>query len=207
MLGYKQSDEISLVLIDYQTLTTDPWLDYQVEKMCSIAASMATLAFNTAFIQNVNAWITSNLNFNSPELNEQDILNRVDVYTSRFNSALFDARAFNVPKEEVNNCILWRQQDATRNSVQLVGQAYFSHKQLQNKSCNQIQDMLFLERGINWNDYPVACKRGTCCIKQTIDVSGTIERSVTVQRKKWVIDKEIPIFSKNPEYINQLIEV
>lgn len=207
VLGYKQSDEISLILVDYQTLTTDPWLDYQVEKMCSIAASMATLAFNTAFIRNVNAWITSNLNFNSPELNEQDILNRVDVYTSRFNSALFDARVFNVPKEEVNNCILWRQQDATRNSVQLVGQAYFSHKQLQNKSCNQIQDMLFLERGINWNDYPVACKRGTCCIKQTMDVSGTIERSVTVQRKKWVIDKEIPIFSKNPEYINQLIEV
>lgn len=207
VLGYKQSDEISLVLIDYQTLTTDPWLDYQVEKMCSIAASMATLAFNTAFIRNANAWITSNLKFNSTELSEQDILNQIDIYTSRFNKALFDARVFNVPKEEVNNCILWRQQDATRNSVQLAGQAYFSHKQLQNKSCNQIQDMLFLERGINWNDYPVACKRGTCCIKQTMDVPGAIKRSVTVQRKKWVIDKEIPIFSKNPEYINQLIEV
>lgn len=207
VLGYKQSDEISLVLIDYQTLTTDPWLDYQVEKMCSISASMATLVFNTAFIRNVNSQITRNLSSNFSELIEEDILNQIDIYTSRFNKALFDARVFNVPKEEVNNCILWRQQDATRNSVQLVGQAYFSHKQLQNRSCNQIQDMLFLERGINWNDYPVACKRGTCCIKQTVNVSSATENSVTIQRKKWVIDKEIPIFSKNPEYINQLIEV
>lgn len=208
VLGYKQSDEISLVLVDYQTLTTEPWLDYQVEKMCSIAASMATLAFNTAWRKNVDAWATDiNLDWDCPDLIDPDCLNQAKVYTSRFNSALFDARVFNVPKEEVNNCILWRQQDATRNSIQLAGQAQFSYKQLHNKSCNQIQDMLFIEKGINWNDYPTSCKRGTCCIKRIVDVPGAKARSDTIQRKKWVIDRDIPIFSKKPGYINQLIEV
>ena len=208
VLGYKQSDEISLVLVDYRTLTTEPWLDYQVEKMCSIAASMATLAFNTAWKQNVEAWQSEiSSDWDCSDLIDQDNLNQAKIYISRFNSALFDARVFNVPKEEVNNCILWRQQDATRNSIQLAGQAQFSYKQLQNKFCDQIQDMLFLDKGINWNDYPVACKRGTCCIKRSVDVPGATTRSVMVQRKKWVIDKESPIFSKKPEYINQLIYV
>lgn len=81
--------------------------------------------------------------------------------------ALFDSRCFSIPKEEVVNCILWRQQDATRNSIQSVGQAYFSHKELMNKSCNDIQDMLFTEKGVNWNDYPTYLKRGKSIEKST----------------------------------------
>lgn len=209
VLGYTQSDEISLVLIDYQTLTTDAWFEYSVEKMCSIAASMATLAFNKAWINNVYEWEESCLPatiFDEEDYPEKykDEIKQAELYESRFDDgALFDARAFNVPKEEVMNCLCWRQQDATRNSIQAAGQANFSHKQLMNKSCNQIQDMLFVEHGINWNDYPVPCKRGTCCIKRLMDVD--CRDGTTKQRNKWVLDYNIPIFNQQPDYINSLI--
>ena len=113
--------------------------------------------------------------------------------------AMFDARVFNIPKEEVTNLIYWRQLDATRNSIQMVGQANFSHKELHKKSCNMIQDMLMTQKGINWNDYPTHLKRGSCCIKENYNLN-------LISRSKWVIDKEIPIFKgEGREYIEKLI--
>lgn len=201
VLGYTQSDEITLVLVDYQTLTSDAWFDNAVEKMCSIAASMATMAFNNAFRVAVDEWFVK-------ECEKDDSTNfwkLNETYAKRKGTALFDARAFNIPKEEVMNCLVWRQQDATRNSIQAVGQSQFSHKQLMGKSCNQIQDMLFTERGINWNDYPVSCKRGTCCVKRFVDVKS--DDGTMVQRKKWMLDSNIPIFNQQPDYINSLVFV
>ena len=111
---------------------------------------------------------------------------------------MFDARCFNIPKEEVTNLIYWRQLDATRNSIQMVGQANFSHSELQGKNCNEIQDMLHELRGINWNDYPVYLKRGTCVIKQEITSED--------MRSKWVIDDNIPIFKgEDRDYIEKLV--
>ena len=52
--GYTQSDEITLLLTDYDTLTTDAWFDNAVQKMCSVSASMATMAFNKLFVEEVN---------------------------------------------------------------------------------------------------------------------------------------------------------
>ena len=111
--------------------------------------------------------------------------------------AMFDSRCFNVPKEEVTNFVYWRQLDATRNSIQMVGQANFSHKQLQGKSCNMIQDMLFTEKGINWNDLPIVKKRGSACIK---DAEG-----------HWFIDENMPILKTTDEvdyrrYVDKLID-
>ena len=117
---------------------------------------------------------------------------------------MVDARVFNIPKEEVCNLIYWRQLDATRNSIQMVGQANFSHKELQNKSCNMIQEMLFAEKGINWNDYPTHLKRGSCCIKEGVFYLTT-KGNTTVYKQKWVIDTHIPIFSDDPDYVNQRI--
>lgn len=216
VMAYTQSDEISLVLVDYQTLTSDAWFDNNVEKMCSIAASMATLAFNTAWRRNVDIWAASKIPdwYNSGTNNlrciDQPAAKQAQIYSSRFDRALFDARAFNVPKEEVMNCLCWRQQDATRNSIQAAGQAQFSHKQLMGKSCNEIQDMLFTERGINWNDYPTSCKRGTCCIKKMVDVpTGKMCDDVQefVRRPKWQLDMNIPIFTQEPNYVNDLVFV
>lgn len=122
--------------------------------------------------------------------------------------AMFDARCFNIPKEEVTNCLYWRQLDASRNSIQMVGQANFSHKELQNKSCNEIQDMLMTQKGINWNDLPTYRKRGSCVIKSdTLDDENEFgDRSVVNPR--WIIDENIPIFKgEGREYIDKLIYV
>lgn len=197
VLGYTQSDEITLVLVDYAKLNTSAWFDNEVQKMCSIAASMATMAFNKIYLDVLCDYMF--------EEHPDSISYR--YYKARERCAMFDARVFNLPKEEVTNNIYWRQLDATRNSIQMVGQANFSHKELQNKSCNMIQDMLFTEKGINWNDFPTDCKRGSCCIKETYtDESITDENGKPVVRSRWIIDKEIPIFKgEGRDYIDKLI--
>ncbi len=162
VFGYTQSDEITLLLIDYQTFETDAWFDYEVQKMCSIAASMATMAFNKFFDDEVNSWIEKYAPTSFHEPWEDSKTEKLySTYIAACNKgAMFDARCFNIPKEEACNLVYWRQLDATRNSIQMVGQANFSHNELQGKSCNMIQDMLHEQRGINWNDYPTRWKRG-----------------------------------------------
>ena len=168
VLGYTQSDEITLVLSDYKKLTSEAWFDYEVQKMCSIAASMATMAFNRYFKEELMRWwneTSPKYTFGSEEWKAAD--NQLGIYAKAYKKgAMFDARVFNIPKEEVVNCIYWRQLDAARNSVQMVGQANFSHNQLHGKTCNMIQDMLFEQKGINWNDYPTMWKRGVCWTRE-----------------------------------------
>ena len=205
VLGYHQSDEISLVLVDYHKLTSNAWFDYEVQKICSIAASMATVAFNKIFEQNC-------IEYSQVVPNTELGRKLMDVYSKASEKgAMFDARCFNIPKEEVTNYIYWRQLDATRNSIQMVGQANFSHKELHGKSCNQIQDMLMTQKGVNWNDYPIYQKRGSCCIKErysTVDLSTYTGSVDAMTRTRWIIDKEIPIFKgEDRNYIDKLIYV
>ena len=213
VLGYHQSDEITLILIDYKKLTSSAWFDYEVQKMCSIAASMATMAFNKYFREMVEKYLQSDTHVN--HYWEEDTKKyAVALKKAVDKGALFDARCFNIPKEEVCNLIYWRQLDATRNSIQMVGQANFSHKELQNKSCNQIQDMLMTERNINWNDLPVYQKRGSCCIKSNmsttfanVDDAGKVITG-SFERPHWYIDNNIPIFkNEDREYIDKLIRI
>ena len=194
VLGYTQSDEISLVLVDYAELTTDAWFGNNLQKMCSVSASMATMAFNKFFYINMPA----------------DEENSGTYYKALEKGAMFDSRVFTIPKEEVCNALIWRQQDATRNSIQSVGQANFSQKELHGKSCNNIQDMLMIQKGINSNDYATTLKRGSCCIKvddglTEYDEAGNI--CDYIPSSKWVIDNEIPIFSQDRNYIEKLINV
>lgn len=168
--SYQQSDEISLLLTDYENINTAAWFDYQVQKMCSIAASMATLAFNRVFSKMFYKWGNENLpdwdmgGTNKPV--DEKLIKLCNIYESASEKgAMFDARCFSIPKEEVCNYFLWRQNDCVRNSIQMVGQANFSHKELQNKSCDKIQDMLMTQKDINWNDFDTVKKRGSCCTK------------------------------------------
>lgn len=205
VLGYHQSDEISLVLVDYQKLTSNAWFDYEVQKICSIAASMATMIFNKIFEKNC-------IEYSQVVPNTKLGHDIMSVYSrASENGAMFDTRCFNIPKEEVTNYIYWRQLDATRNSIQMVGQANFSHKELHGKSCNQIQDMLMTQKGVNWNDYPIYQKRGSCCIKErysTVDLSTYTGSVDAMTRTRWIIDKEIPIFKgEDRNYIDKLIYV
>ena len=192
VLGYTQSDEISLVLTDYAELTTNAWFGNNLQKMCSVSASMATMAFNKIFSHNINV----------------DSEYAGCHYFAWEKGAMFDARAFNIPKEEVCNYFIWRQQDATRNSIQSVGQANFSQKELHGKSCNDIQDMLMTQKSINWNDYATTLKRGSCCIKiddgiTKYDEIGNICNYIP--SSKWVIDNEIPVFTQDRNYVEKLI--
>lgn len=205
VLGYTQSDEITLILVDYQNLNSCAWFDYEIQKMCSIAASMATMAFNKVFASNV---AKQSKRLYSEYLEEKDA-SYIDTLEIAMNKgAMFDARCFNIPKEEVANLIYWRQLDATRNSIQMVGQANFSHKELQNKSCNMIQEMLFSEKGINWNDYPTYLKRGSCCIKTTIQNPNVDIKDGVYPKSIWMIDLDIPIFKGDGrQYIDKLIYI
>lgn len=219
VLGYTQSDEITLILVDYKKLTSSAWFDYEVQKICSIAASMATMAFNKFFRDNVGNYLYENYDDQYLADYIETLQNAVDK------SAMFDARCFNIPKEEVTNLVYWRQLDASRNSIQMVDQANFSHKELQDKSCSDIQDMLMTQKGINWNDLPTYQKRGSCCVKENHFIEnekGTQicfpegcsdpfedEEALTgVYRSSWIIDTDIPIFKgEGRKYIDRLVFV
>ena len=209
--AYVQSDEITIILTDYDTLETDCWFNYRTDKLCSISASMATMAFNKYFEENVtNEVLEYKMVPHCVEIQQEIKEYHNTLIAALDKGAMFDARCFNIPKEEVTNLIYWRQLDASRNSIQMVGQANFSHNELQNKSCNDIQDMLMLQKNINWNDFPTYQKRGSCVVKsdekETI-TEDNIGTKMTI-RSKWIIDKEMPILKgKDRAYIDKLVYV
>ena len=182
-IGYVESDEISLLLTDYDTLQTDAWFDYSVQKICSVSSSMATLFFNKYWQKNITK---------TTDKEYYEVLKKKSEL-----GAYFDARAFNLPKEEVTNYFIWRQNDATRNSIQSLAQANFSQKQIHSLNNSQLQDKLHEEKGINWNDCKTVEKRGSCVV-HVFDKS--------INRSKWIIDEEIPIFIQSRDYIENILK-
>jgi tRNA(His) 5'-end guanylyltransferase len=197
-LAYVQSDEISLLVTNDDTLETQPWFDNNLQKLTSISASIATLAFNHHFKNAKRNFDDTNMigecYSENQEMNEKiDFADSLSwTYFKAFDLATFDARAFILPPEEVCNYFIWRQQDAVRNSIQMVAQSLYSHNELQGKNSSDLQELIHA-KGVNWNDYPVPCKRGACIAKK--------EETDGVVRHKWVIDDNIPTFTKNREYI------
>lgn len=162
--AFVQSDEISILLTDFDGLSTDAWFDGNIQKMVSISASLATAKFN--------------------ELRPNKI-------------ALFDSRVFTIPSDiEVENYFIWRQQDTTRNSISSVAQSMFSHRELENKNTDQMQEMCF-QKGVNWNDFSAKLKRGRLIVKQDYEKEGAT-------RSKWV-SVEPPIFTQEREMLKVLI--
>ena len=176
VFGYTQSDEISILLNDWKTLTTDQWFGNTIQKMVSVSASMATVYFNEAFAD------------------------------ENFSAGMFDARIFNIPREEVTNYFIWRQQDATRNSINMLGQFYFSHKELQGKNVSQVQDMLMAGPGVNWNDLSNWKKRGTCVtrgVRRPLYSNGGLEGYAPATGIQ--IDQAIPIFTADRNYVERFL--
>lgn len=142
IVGYTQSDEITLVLYQ-RDHKSQLYFDGRVQKLQSALAALATAAFN----QKLPATI--------PE--------KAGALPT------FDCRVFSVPnKVEAVNCLLWREQDATKNSVSMAARAYYSHQQILGKSGPEMQEMLF-QKGVNWNDYPTFFKRGTYIQRKTLN--------------------------------------
>ena len=203
VLGYTQSDEISLLLVDYKNLNSSAWFDYEVQKICSIAASMATMAFNKSFTKNAEEFMTDcAASYEMEGLcgKGTEEYKLCEVYQKAIEKgAMFDARCFNIPKEEVTNYFYWRQLDAIRNSIQMVGQAHFPHNILQYKTCEDIKDMLYIKDEIVWELLPTYKQRGSCCIKQDYIYENIL-------RKQWVIDNNIPLFKdEGRDYIEVLV--
>ena len=190
VFAYTQSDEISLLLKNDQTNETNAWFDNNLSKIISLSASMATLAFNRYFKEEI---------YEFSEAWNIDAKIEQAYYTSLEKGAMFDSRAFVIPESEIINYFIWRQQDCVRNSIQMVAQANFSHKELQKLNCDQLQEKLFQEKGINWGeDVPTKYKRGVAIYKKQIEVETP---NGTVVRNKPHVDKEIPIFTQDREFI------
>lgn len=188
-MAYVQSDEISLLVTNDDKLDTAPWFDNNLQKLASITASIASLKFceyqnqlidgYTTFNRYEEAWKLSNVRY----------------------TATFDSRAFVLPKEEIVNYFIWRQNDATRNSVQMVARSLYSSKELESKKTPELMDLM-MAKGVNWNDISTACKRGSAIVKVDVAVKNKGEEQM---RSYWSIDNEIPIFTQDREYIlNQL---
>jgi len=197
--GFVQSDEISIVMTDFDTLTTDAWFDGNIQKIVSVAASMATSKFNQLrLIRKAKSLGYDGLQ--SGMIAFEDIEN--------MKLAEFDARTFTIPsKTEVANYIIWRQQDTVRNSISSVAQSLFSHKELNGKNMSEQQDMIH-EKGQNWNDFSPMEKRGRFIFKQEVELEteyqGTEIQQKNYTRNRWVAD-ECPTFTQNMDFLYDFI--
>ena len=193
VLGYTQSDEITLVLVDYQRIESMAWFDNQVQKMCSVAASIATSAFEKALHEEIDELEVDAQKYywDNQLFTQEECLEKMHLLIDKKWKANFDARAFNIPIHEVINNLIWRQQDATRNSILSVAQSLYPHKELQGIGTKELQNKMLTEKYVNWNDYKTDEKRGIAAIK---DNEG-----------KWFIDELTPIFTEDRDYINRLV--
>jgi tRNA(His) 5'-end guanylyltransferase len=187
-LAYWQSDEVSVLLTDYEKETSQGWFDYKVEKMCSVGASLFTSAFLAAMMNYF------------PD-RESDLRNGKGL-------PAFDARFFSIPKDEVTNYFIWRQKDAIRNSVQMLARAHFSHKDCANKDNVALKAMLLEEKGIDWEEEKTYLKSGLCVIRKPFETTVTFERggemhTEEVTRKIWEPDLNTPRFVEERDYIEK----
>ena len=182
--AFVQSDEISILLTDFESITTDAWFDGNIQKICSVSASMATTKFNKL---RIIRWFKENgLSGNGT---------CVDIENIKF--AEFDSRTFTIPSPiEVENYFIWRQQDTTRNSIEAVAQSLYSPKELHGKNTDVLQEMCF-QKGINWNEYHGKFKRGRLIIKNLYTKGEAV-------RTRWE-STEPPIFTQHRDCLNTLI--
>lgn len=185
VFAYTQSDEMTFVLRNDQSLESEPWFGNRLQKICSVVASMVTYHFN-------KYWFAMD---NSPP-------------------AYFDARVFTVPDlDEAANALVWRQNDATKNSISTacyyevakeIGKGH-ARALMAGQNGKVQQEILFQRTGKNWNDYPTQLKRGAACYRKPTEVETP---EGTIERKKWAVDKDIPVFTQNREWLmNRLNEV
>lgn len=193
--AFVQSDEVSVLVTDFQSLQTEAWFDNNQSKLESLSASIATTAFNRS------------------RLTRSVRRDGVAAMESATAWAEFDSRAFSITDvNEVANVFVWRQLDATRNSVQMVAHAHFRSEELEGLNIDQLQEMLWTRRGINWNDLDPMLKRGRFVEKQSVtaDVAysdrqtGETRVAVAVERSQWVV-VAAPVFTKSRGWLMQRI--
>lgn len=204
VLAYTQSDEISLLLIDYKNLDTQPWFDNRIQKIVSTSAALASITFKEIFKNNIEKfgyknipdWDMGGTNEYLTNQQQEDLKYIQKLYSAIENKYRgFDSRCFNLSKDEVTNYFFWRQQDCIRNSIQMVGQANFAQNELQNKNTASIKEMLREQKSIDFdNDFSIVKQRGSCALN-SYDCY-------------WFIDNNIPIFKgEDRYYIDKLVYI
>jgi len=190
-MGFVQSDEISIVMTDFDKINTSAWFDGNLQKIASIAASLATAKFNELrFMRYAEVVGTEDHEY---------------VDFSQCKLATFDARVFTIPsKIEVANMLIWRQQDTVRNSISSVAQYWYpNHKDLEFKSTADMQEMIH-EKGDNWNNYDAKLKRGRFIFKKEVQLEtpfiGIEFAQNSYVRNTWV-SEECPIFTQEPDFL------
>jgi tRNA(His) 5'-end guanylyltransferase len=161
-IAYTQSDEISLILYTDNVVNGSVLFDTRVQKICSVFASWASVYFmiemTKRFPEKVNDFIN-------------EIMNDWDGMKDAGNPPVFDCRIFAVPnKMEAYNAVLWRVNDAVKNSIAMVAQANFEHEDLLGLNCDQMQYKLITEKGINWNDFDSGKKQGVFVRKEKVQM-------------------------------------
>ncbi len=188
VFAYQQSDEITFVLRNDQSLDSEPWYGNRIQKIASIAASLATLGFNKAV------------------LNSENKLNLVG-------DAIFDARVFALPTiGEVVNNLIWRQQDCTRNAVSGASQAILGKKfgkkialkMLHGQSTKDKLELMRTECGIDFSqEFPTVYRMGVGAYKIPMIIPS--KDGTSSMRKKWTIDWDLPDFVAERDFIYNLI--
>lgn len=178
-MAYTQSDEISILLVDYEDYKTSSWFDANIQKIVSVSAGMASAKM-------------TELSYNA--------LGHTKI-------AVFDSRVFVLPQHEVNNYYIWRQQDWERNSIQMLAQSLYSHKELQGKNSSQLHELCY-QKGKNWADLHNHLKNGRVVTKREITkLVEAPKEAVVVTRTEWHVNENTPIFKEDRDFINKFVNV
>jgi len=182
-VAYTQSDEITLGW-HLEAYDSELFCGGRIQKLNSHLASKTAVRFNKLLPKFI------------PEKADEE--------------PAFDARVFNVPNlTEAANQFLWREQDASKNSISMAARAYFSHAEIHSKSASEMQEMLWSQHGINWNNYPNFFKRGTFIVKRRVSTSFTPEEisllpakhaarynpTLVIERNRYIRCSDLPKFS------------
>lgn len=185
--GYVQSDEISLCCLEPAEDST-PFFDNRLEKIISIVAAEAS----TFFRERLSHYVPDSR------------------YNLLLEKAIFDCRAFSVPKEEVNNYFIWRQKDCYRNAVLSLGQYYFSQKQITGLSTKEIVEKLQKEKSFNLkrdiNSKYLYGRGGYKVAVEKLSKNKVYPEGILVTRYYYFVNEDLPDFSSDKNFIwNQYI--
>ena len=201
-IGFVQSDEISILMTDFETHQTDAWFDGNIQKIVSISASLAASKFNQLrWMRYVNERYNDGADDDPVSWEWFEGVRKLKL-------ADFDARTFTIPsKTEVMNYFIWRQQDTVRNSISSIAQSLYSTKELHGKNMSEQQDMIH-EKGQNWNDYDSTLKRGRFVFKEKIELETEFKGEEFMQqsyeRNRWVA-RGCPTFTAEPLFLDLFI--
>lgn len=198
-LAYTQSDEISLLVTDYDRPEQQAWFGNNLQKLVSVSASIATAAFNKVFYEinrNFGVEIIADAFVQSDNV-DKEAFNRFYTYSDKFFTATFDSRAFAIPKDEVCNYFIWRQQDAIRNSILMTAQSILPLREMHKKSCVELKEIL-ADRTVIWDDFAPVLRHGSCAVYEEYMNNET-------PRHRWITDQNIPVFTQDRTYINRYV--